>query len=106
MQATPEFIIKGAIEGADYSAIKFMKNKNQAHNTWYKSVLGSARILEDFVKKEYPMGLPFNHKGSGSWADVMKGGSGPSEAQTAPPQAPQQHSDPGKKPAVNRPPKK
>ncbi len=51
MQNSPQFIIKGGIESADFHAIKFQRNKNLAHNDWYRSVGKSFRILEDFAKK-------------------------------------------------------
>jgi hypothetical protein len=38
-------VIKAGIESADFNAIKFMKNKNQAHNEWWKSVGKAMRIL-------------------------------------------------------------
>ena len=36
IKPTPEFLVKGAIESADFCALKFQKRKNLDHNEWYK----------------------------------------------------------------------
>lgn len=50
-----------------------MKLKNQKHNDWWKSIGKACRILEDFTKKEYAMGLNYNGQGSGSWNNLISG---------------------------------
>lgn len=78
-------IFKGSIEAADFNALKFQRNKVQTHNDWYKSLLKSLKIIEEFVKSEYSMGLNYNSNGTNSWNEVISGGgSGPAT------QAPQQ----------------
>lgn len=78
-------IFKGSIEAADFNALKFQRNKVQTHNDWYKSLLKSLKLIEDFVKSDYSMGLTFNSTGTTSWNEVISGGSGPAT------QAPQQN---------------
>lgn len=63
IQPTPEFIIKGAVEGADFNALKFQKKKVMEHNTWWAALTGACKTLEKYVVKHYPMGLNFNMKG-------------------------------------------
>lgn len=99
--------MKGAIESADFNAMKFQKNKHQGHNDWYKSIGIAVRILHSFAKTEYKTGLIFDNSGSAKWDDLIKGG------QTAPPQqnsssssSHHQTAPQGQKPAVQKAPKK
>ena len=84
MQNTPEFIIKGGIEAADFNARKFMLEKNQVHNEWYKSVGKAFRILETYAKTQYPQGLNYNSHGTASWGDLISGNAPPQTGQQAP----------------------
>ena len=67
----PEFPLKGGIEAADFNAIKFQKLKNEDHNEWYKRITSAFKILQAFVKKNYPTGLQFNFDGKGNWEDLL-----------------------------------
>jgi hypothetical protein len=67
MQPSPEFILKGAIESADFWALKFQRKKNMDHNDWYKLFQVAVRSLQDFVMENYAMGLTFNFHGENQW---------------------------------------
>jgi hypothetical protein len=45
MKPTPEFIIKGAIEAADFNALKFQKKKVKDHNDWWALITGACKNL-------------------------------------------------------------
>lgn len=64
---TPEFIVKGSVEGADFNAIKFQRKKNMDHNDWWAKISHAGKILEKFVIKNYPQGLNFAKNGSNKW---------------------------------------
>ena len=100
--------MKGAIESADFNAMKFQKNKHQGHNDWYRSIGNSVRILHSFTKAEYKMGLVFDANGTGNWNDLAKGNvTAPSQSQSHQQSSSQQHSAPqGQKPVAPKKPKK
>lgn len=69
----PEVTVKGAIEAADFNALKFQRQKNLPHNDWYRAILDTMKIFEVWVKKNFPSGLIFNMKGEGNWNDLLDG---------------------------------
>lgn len=71
--STPEFIIKGAVEGADFNALKFQKLKVKEHNDWWAMISGACKVLEKFITKNYPMGLNFNFNGEDKWDQIITG---------------------------------
>jgi hypothetical protein len=72
IKPTPEFLLKGAIESADFSAMKFQKKKNQDVNEWYKLLQISVRSLEKYVLEGYPMGISFTGSND-SWGVILEG---------------------------------
>jgi len=69
----PEFLLKGAIESADFWALKFQKKKNLDHNDWYKLFQISIRSLEKFIMDSYSTGLTFNFHGEDKWNLLIDG---------------------------------
>jgi hypothetical protein len=74
--------VKGAVESADFCAIKFQKKKNQDINEWYKLLQVSIKSLEKFILEGYPMGISFGGSND-SWGNILDGTtpSAPSAAQ-------------------------
>ena len=66
-------MLKGAIESADFWALKFMKKKNMEQNEWYKLFQISVVSLRDFIMEEYAMGLTFNFNGESKWNLLLSG---------------------------------
>lgn len=81
MQPTPEFLLKGAIESADFCAMKFQKKKNQDVNEWYKLLQISIKSLEKFVLEGYPMGISF-FGSNDYWAIIIDGGAASTHTET------------------------
>ena len=77
-------MLKGAIESADFWALKFQKKKNLDHNDWYKLFQVAVRSLQDFVMEDYPMGLTFNFHGENKWNVLLEGSAVPPSAPKAP----------------------
>ena len=66
-------MLKGAIESADFWALKFMKKKNMEQNEWYKLFQIAVVCLRDFIMEEYAMGLTFNFNGENKWNLLLSG---------------------------------
>ena len=65
--------MKGAIESADFCALKFQKKKNLEHNEWYRLLRVSIAHLQKFVMSDYATGLTFNFHGEDQWNALIDG---------------------------------